>query len=34
VLAFTKSWTGLATHTIRVVVVGGRVDLDAFALLG
>jgi hypothetical protein len=34
VLAFTKSWTGLATHTIKVVAVGGRVDLDAFALLG
>jgi|GEM_PF-1030769 len=34
VLAFTRSWTGLSTHTIKIVVVSGRVDLDAFALLG
>jgi hypothetical protein len=34
ILAFTKSWTGLATHTIKVVATGGRVDLDAFAVLG
>ena len=34
VLAFTKSWTTYASHTIRIVVVNGRVDLDAFAILG
>jgi len=36
-LAFQKSWTTAATHTIKVVVVGTpghpRVDIDAFAYL-
>jgi hypothetical protein len=33
-VAFTRSWSSYASHTIRIVVVSGRVDLDAFALLG
>jgi hypothetical protein len=34
-VAFAKSWSSYASHTIRIVVVGGgRVDLDAFELLG
>ena len=33
-VAFAKSWSKYARHTIRIVVVGGRVDLDAFGLLG
>jgi hypothetical protein len=34
VLAFTNRWSSYASHTIRIVVVSGRIDLDAFALLG
>jgi hypothetical protein len=34
VLAFTMSWSSYASHTVRIVVRSGRVDLDAFALLG
>jgi hypothetical protein len=33
-IAFTRSWSSYASHTIKIVVVSGRVDLDAFALLG
>jgi hypothetical protein len=33
-VAFSKSWSSYASHTIRIVVLSGRIDLDAFAKLG
>ena len=37
IVLFSKSWTTIATHTVRVVVVGTsgrpRVDIDGFAVL-
>ena len=32
---FNTSWTSTATHTVKLVVIGGsgRVDVDAFAFL-
>jgi hypothetical protein len=35
-VAFTKSWSSLGTHTIKIVSVAtpyARVDIDAFAVL-
>jgi hypothetical protein len=34
VVAFTRSWSSYASHNIRIVVLSGRISLDAFALLG
>jgi hypothetical protein len=35
VVVFNTSWTSTATHSVRVVVIGGtgRVDIDAFVFL-
>jgi hypothetical protein len=33
-VAFSRSWSSYASHTIKIVVMSGRIDLDAFALLG
>jgi hypothetical protein len=35
VIVFNTSWTGTATHSVKLVVIGGtgRVDVDAFAFL-
>jgi len=33
-VAYARSWSSYASHTIKIVVLSGRIDLDAFALLG
>jgi hypothetical protein len=32
-VAFSKTWYSAGTHTIKVVAVGGRVDVDAFGII-
>jgi len=32
-VAFSKTWSSTGTHTIKVVAVGARVDVDAFGII-
>jgi hypothetical protein len=32
-VAFSKAWSSAGNHTIKVVAVGGRVDVDAFGII-
>ncbi|HTK45284.1 MAG TPA: N-acetylmuramoyl-L-alanine amidase [Patescibacteria group bacterium] len=32
-VAFSRTWYSAGTHTIKVVAVGGRVDVDAFGII-